>query len=173
MPELAPVITATFSSNVIEQANSGWSLSATIFLSDCVSRQEVGWASSLKWKGLESGLLPIYDLKGNFLLDVLSGVFSFVVSSNKRWLWVTRRAARQVREPLMKNSLSASNAWRNRASSTVRNLKEKNMAQYVDGFVLPVPKDKIDLYRSMAEKAAKIWREHGALEYRECIAEDS
>jgi hypothetical protein len=31
-------------------------------------------------------LLPIYDLKGNFLFDVLSGVFSFVVSSNKRWL---------------------------------------------------------------------------------------
>ena len=46
------------------------------------------------------------------------------------------------------------------------------MPQYVDGFVLPVPKDKIDLYRSMAEGAAKVWREHGALEYRECIAED-
>jgi uncharacterized protein YbaA (DUF1428 family) len=46
------------------------------------------------------------------------------------------------------------------------------MAQYVDGFVLPVPKDKVDLYRSMAGEAAKIWREHGALEYRECIAED-
>ncbi len=46
------------------------------------------------------------------------------------------------------------------------------MAHYVDGFVLPVPKDKVDLYRSMAGQAGKIWREHGALEYRECIAED-
>ena len=46
------------------------------------------------------------------------------------------------------------------------------MAQYVDGFVLPIPKSKIDLYRSMAGEAGKIWREHGALEYRECIAED-
>jgi uncharacterized protein YbaA (DUF1428 family) len=46
------------------------------------------------------------------------------------------------------------------------------MAQYVDGFVLPIPKDKVNVYRSIAEQAAKIWREHGALEYRECIAED-
>jgi uncharacterized protein YbaA (DUF1428 family) len=46
------------------------------------------------------------------------------------------------------------------------------MAHYVDGFVLPIPKDKIDLYRSIAAEAGKIWREHGALEYRECLAED-
>jgi uncharacterized protein YbaA (DUF1428 family) len=46
------------------------------------------------------------------------------------------------------------------------------MAHYVDGFVLPIPNDKIDLYRSIASEAGKIWREHGALEYRECIAED-
>jgi uncharacterized protein YbaA (DUF1428 family) len=46
------------------------------------------------------------------------------------------------------------------------------MAQYVDGFVLPVPKDKVDAYRRMARKAGKIWREHGALEYRECVADD-
>lgn len=43
---------------------------------------------------------------------------------------------------------------------------------YVDGFVLPVPKKNLDAYRRMARKAGKIWREHGALEYRECIAED-
>jgi uncharacterized protein YbaA (DUF1428 family) len=43
---------------------------------------------------------------------------------------------------------------------------------YVDGFVLPVPKKKIDTYRRMAAKAGKIWREHGALEFRECVAED-
>ena len=46
------------------------------------------------------------------------------------------------------------------------------MARYVDGFVLPVPKRKIDAYRRMARKAGKIWLEHGALEFRECVAED-
>ena len=46
------------------------------------------------------------------------------------------------------------------------------MARYVDGFVLPVPKKKIEAYRRIAQKAGKIWREHGALEYRECVGED-
>ena len=36
------------------------------------------------------------------------------------------------------------------------------MPHYVDGFLLPVPKDKIDLYRQIAEEAGKVWREHGA-----------
>lgn len=43
---------------------------------------------------------------------------------------------------------------------------------YVDGFVLPVPKKNLDAYRKMAELGCKIWREHGALEYVECIADD-
>ena len=43
---------------------------------------------------------------------------------------------------------------------------------YVDGFVLPVPRRKLEAYRRMARKAGKIWREHGALEYRECMADD-
>ena len=46
------------------------------------------------------------------------------------------------------------------------------MARYVDGFVLTVPTKKIAAYRKIAQKAGKIWREHGALEYRECIGED-
>ena len=46
------------------------------------------------------------------------------------------------------------------------------MPRYVDGFVLPVPKRKIDAYRRQARKAGKIWREHGALEFRECVADD-
>jgi len=46
------------------------------------------------------------------------------------------------------------------------------MARYVDGFVLPVPKKKIATYRRMAQKAGKVWREHGALEFRECVADD-
>ncbi len=46
------------------------------------------------------------------------------------------------------------------------------MAVYVDGFVLPVPKQNVQAYRRMSMKAGKVWREHGALEYRECIGDD-
>ena len=46
------------------------------------------------------------------------------------------------------------------------------MSRYVDGFVVPVPLDQLDAYRKMARKAGRIWREHGALEYRECVADD-
>jgi uncharacterized protein YbaA (DUF1428 family) len=46
------------------------------------------------------------------------------------------------------------------------------MAHYVDGFVLPVPKKKLAAYRAMARKAGKVWREHGALQYVECMADD-
>ena len=43
---------------------------------------------------------------------------------------------------------------------------------YVDGFVVPVPKKNLPAYRRMAQKAGKVWREHGALDYRECVADD-
>ena len=43
---------------------------------------------------------------------------------------------------------------------------------YVDGFVVPVPKKNIAAYRRMARKAGNVWREHGALEYVECVADD-
>ena len=43
---------------------------------------------------------------------------------------------------------------------------------YVDGFVVPVPKKKRAAYVAMARKACKVWKDHGALEYRECIADD-
>ena len=43
---------------------------------------------------------------------------------------------------------------------------------YVDGFVLPVPKNKVAAYKRLSAKAGKIWREHGALEYRECVGDD-
>ena len=46
------------------------------------------------------------------------------------------------------------------------------MGKYVDGFVLPLPKKNVDLYRQFSEKAGKVWREHGALEYIECIGDD-
>jgi uncharacterized protein YbaA (DUF1428 family) len=42
----------------------------------------------------------------------------------------------------------------------------------VDGFVVPVPKRKLDAYRRLSRKSGKVWREHGALEFRECVADD-
>jgi uncharacterized protein YbaA (DUF1428 family) len=46
------------------------------------------------------------------------------------------------------------------------------MAHYVDGFVVPVPTANLEAYRKMAEKAGKVWKEYGALEYWECVADD-
>ena len=46
------------------------------------------------------------------------------------------------------------------------------MSKYADGYVLPVPKKNLAAYRRIAAQAGKIWREHGALEYRECAGED-
>jgi uncharacterized protein YbaA (DUF1428 family) len=43
---------------------------------------------------------------------------------------------------------------------------------YVDGFVLAVPKRRIETYRSISRKAGKVWKDHGALEYRECVGDD-
>lgn len=43
---------------------------------------------------------------------------------------------------------------------------------YVDGFVLPVPKKNLAAYRKLARKAGKIWKEYGALEYVECVADN-
>ena len=43
---------------------------------------------------------------------------------------------------------------------------------YVDGFIVPVPKKNIAAYRTMSRKAGKVWREHGALDYHECVADD-
>jgi len=44
--------------------------------------------------------------------------------------------------------------------------------KYVDGYVLPVPNKNLPAYRRMARKGGKIWREHGALEFRECVGDD-
>jgi uncharacterized protein YbaA (DUF1428 family) len=43
---------------------------------------------------------------------------------------------------------------------------------YVDGFIVAVPKKNLEAYRRMAKKAGKVWREHGALDYREWVADD-
>jgi uncharacterized protein YbaA (DUF1428 family) len=44
--------------------------------------------------------------------------------------------------------------------------------RYVDGYVLPVPKKHLQAYRRIAQKAGRVWRDHGALEYRECVGDD-
>jgi uncharacterized protein YbaA (DUF1428 family) len=44
--------------------------------------------------------------------------------------------------------------------------------RYVDGFVIPLPKKNVQAYRRIALKAGKIWREYGALEFRECVGDD-
>jgi len=46
------------------------------------------------------------------------------------------------------------------------------MAKFVDGYVLPLPKKKVAAYRRMATRAGKVWRDHGALEFRECVGVD-
>ena len=46
------------------------------------------------------------------------------------------------------------------------------MAKYVDGFVVPVPRKNLQAYRKMAQKAGRVWREHGAIDFVECVADD-
>ncbi len=46
------------------------------------------------------------------------------------------------------------------------------MAEYVDGFVIALPKKNVEAYKKMAQVACKVWLKHGALAYRECIGED-
>lgn len=46
------------------------------------------------------------------------------------------------------------------------------MPNYVDGFVIPVPKKKLAAYCRMAKKASQIWKEYGALDYKECVGDD-
>jgi len=46
------------------------------------------------------------------------------------------------------------------------------MAHYIDGYVLPIPRKSVNTYRRMAKKAEKLWQDHGALEFRECVGDD-
>jgi uncharacterized protein YbaA (DUF1428 family) len=50
--------------------------------------------------------------------------------------------------------------------------RRRKMSKYVDGFIVPVPKKNLQVYRRMAQKAGKVWREHGALAYVESVADD-
>ena len=46
------------------------------------------------------------------------------------------------------------------------------MSLYVDGYVIPIPRRKVAAYRRIAQRAGKVWRDHGALEFRECVGDD-
>ena len=46
------------------------------------------------------------------------------------------------------------------------------MPNYIDGFVLPISRDRLDEYKSLVEAVADIWKEHGALDYREYVGDD-
>lgn len=46
------------------------------------------------------------------------------------------------------------------------------MACYIDGFVFPIPRNRLDEYKRLAEAVAEIWKEHGALDYREYVGDD-
>jgi uncharacterized protein YbaA (DUF1428 family) len=48
----------------------------------------------------------------------------------------------------------------------------ESMGKYVDGFLIPIAKDNVSIYREIAQKAGEIWKEHGALEYYECVGDD-
>jgi len=48
----------------------------------------------------------------------------------------------------------------------------ESMERYVDGFLIPIAKDKVGKYREIAQKSGEVWKEHGALEYYECIGDD-
>jgi uncharacterized protein YbaA (DUF1428 family) len=63
-------------------------------------------------------------------------------------------------------------APRGNALPRAKGVNQENAMTYVDGFIVPVPKKNIAAYRALARKAAKVWREHGALEVRECLADD-
>ena len=47
------------------------------------------------------------------------------------------------------------------------------MSSYIDGFILPIPADRLDDYRKLAETASEVWRDHGALEYCEFVLDDA
>src|SRR6201997_1921507 len=49
---------------------------------------------------------------------------------------------------------------------------EAMLMPYVDGFVIPVPKDKLDAYKAQARGAGEVWKEHGALDFVECVGDD-
>jgi len=53
-----------------------------------------------------------------------------------------------------------------------RKFSQENLMHYIDGFVVPVPRAKLDAYHALAQKAGAVWMEYGALQYFECVGDD-
>src|SRR4029077_20093809 len=66
----------------------------------------------------------------------------------------------------------APSTWHLRQTAKALQRRSWQMGKYVDGFVVPVRKDKLEAYREFSERAGKVWRELGALEYVECVGDD-
>ena len=79
---------------------------------------------------------------------------------------------RRLIPSVIEESKSIRGKKRDSSGGIPHNINYYLMAKYVDGFVLPVPKNNLAAYRRLARKASKIWRELGALEYRECWGDD-
>src|SRR5882724_6499079 len=73
--------------------------------------------------------------------------------------------------PLVRNP-AATRPNAHSPSPLVVKIRRSVPMQYVDGFVVPVPKKNLPAYRRMAKEAGKVWRDHGALEFREWVADD-
>ena len=54
----------------------------------------------------------------------------------------------------------------------IKSFFKRSKVGYVDGFVIPMPKKNLAMYRRMAQDGARLWMKHGALDYKECIGDD-
>jgi uncharacterized protein YbaA (DUF1428 family) len=86
----------------------------------------------------------------------------------------TRKAAQPTSEKKFRDAVGSgqSEASLGRRNNRQKELNMNMTDKYVDGFVVPVPAENIDAYRQFSAKAGAIWKEHGALEYIECVADD-
>lgn len=80
-----------------------------------------------------------------------------------------KTATKSTVKKAAKRRISTNNAAKKRSAAQG---SAPAKVKYVDGFVLPLTDENREAYKKMSKKAGKIWRDHGALEYRECIAED-
>src|SRR5690606_1045977 len=87
-------------------------------------------------------------------------------------LFAAKRKSNRFLTGIFVSSTAFSCSWYGRAVFLICWFILLIFLMYVDGFVLPVPKNKIAAYKKMATLAAKVWKEHGALQYAECQGDD-
>lgn len=67
--------------------------------------------------------------------------------------------------------MSANGAWQG-VEKRFASIETTDMSMYVDGFVHPIPRDRLDEYKTLVKEVAAVWKEHGALDYREYVGDD-